>query len=433
MSGAKRITVDEAVWNEAQRAAGKLAEVHRELPGMLENIRRQSQADLDRLRTAVVRRQDQAEQALAALSEHTRQLESWTNTELRKQLDALQDVRDETTRTAEQLRREIGRERSERQARLHQLSERIDELKGGRDRASEAARSIYQDAWLMHDVIEGMPHERFAPGRLDRLHHRLTDASRMVHEQEPAYSLGTVQQLYHDLSELRADVQLLEFEWLHTQAEALAALHRAAEVARANAEVTVPDLPGAMVDVDHWTDGGLSELRAEIDELTRRATGEHGPMDVAELRKIIRQVVPGYEARLDSLAERAGRRVVASQFRANTAEQVIDALTEQGFGFVEETYEGEDFRQAHYSKLRHHDDSEVVVEIAPDGDTGMTIRILSYDDERSQARRAQRARDLTRALRQGGVPIGEATDTGAEPTPEERDFKRIRALRRGTG
>jgi cell division protein FtsL len=255
----------------------------------------------------------------------------------------------------------------------------------------------------------------------------------MLQQQEPAYSLSTVQQLYHDLSELRTDVQLLEFEWLRTQSEALAALHRVAEVARTNAEVPVPDVPGATVEVDHWTDGGLSSLLAEIEEHTRSATGEQSSLTVDDLRMIIREVAPGCEARLDSLVERAGMRVVASQFRANTAEQVIDALADQGFAFVEETYEGGDFREAHYSKLLHHDSSEVVVEVAPQGDTGMAIRVLSYDDERSQTRRDQRAQDLMRVLRQSGVPVGDATDAGAEPAPEERDFERIRERRRGTG
>ncbi|MEU7830562.1 hypothetical protein [Nonomuraea sp. NPDC049129] len=431
MSGTKRIMVDETAWNSAQRAAGKLAQVQRELPGMLENIRRQNMADLNRVQTTLSRRQDQVEKDLSALSANTRQLEAWVGVELRKQADALTDVRKETRKTAEQLRRDIRRERSERQAQIEKLSERVDDLKAGRERASEVARALYQDARVMHDVVEGLPHERFAPGRLDRLHQRLADAGRMLQEQEPAYSLATVQQLYHDLSELRADVQLLETEWLRTQAEALAALHRVAETGRLNAEVPVPDLPGATVDVDHWTDGGLSALLAEIQERTRIATGEQSPLTVEELRAIIVQVAPGYETRLDSLAERAGRRVIAAQFRANTAEQVIDALTDQGFAFVEETYEEGDFRAAHYSKLRHHDSSEVVVEVAPHGDTGMSIRVLSYDDERSQNRRSQRAQDLSQVLRQNGVPVGDATDAGVEPAPEERDFERIRARRRG--
>jgi hypothetical protein len=420
VSGTKHIMVEENAWYEAQRAAGRLAQVQRELPGMLENIRRQNQADLNRIHTVVSRRQDQAEQGLAALSENTRQLEARTNDLLRKQADALKDLRKETRRTAEQLRADIGRERSERQAQIRMLAEGIDELKTSRDRASEAARAVHQDARLMYDVVAGMPHERFAPGRLDRLRHRLADAERMLQQQEPAYSLSTVQQLYHDLSELRTDVQLLEFEWLRTQSEALAALHRVAEVARANAEVPVPDVPGATVEVDHWTDGGLSSLLAEIEEHTRSATGEQSSLSVDDLRMIIREVAPGCEARLDSLVERAGMRVVASQFRANTAEQVIDALADQGFAFVEETYEGGDFREAHYSKLLHHDSSEVVV-------------VLSYDDERSQIRRDQRAQDLMRVLRQSGVPVGDATDAGAEPAPEERDFERIRERRRGTG
>jgi hypothetical protein len=429
MSGAKRISVDQADWDRAQQAARNLAQVRRDLPGMLENVRRQNQADLNRVFTAVSRRQEQAEQALAGLSSWTRDLEARTNQQLRAQAAQLQGLRAESRQQAKELRQEIGRERGERKKQFKQLDQKISNLKAGRDQASERANAIYQDARRMRAAIQAMPHERFVPGQLARLERRLDDAGQTMRDQEGAYSLGYVQELYQDLSDLRADVQLLEQAWLHAQVEALAALRTVHETVKVNAEVPSGAVPDTKIDVDYWTDGGLTALLAEIEETTQTAGGD-SPLTVEQLRALIQENVPQYEQRLDALVARADDRSFASQARVNTAEHMVDVLVEQGYVFVDETYEGSDFRGAHFSKVKDVDDAEVVMEIAPEGDTGMTIRVLSYDDDRAGTRRAKRISDLYRSMRENDLPVSAPVDTGDEPRPEDRDFQAIRERRR---
>ena len=48
MSGAKRVTVDQGAWQQAQQAAARLRQVNRELPGMIESLRREQEAQLRR-------------------------------------------------------------------------------------------------------------------------------------------------------------------------------------------------------------------------------------------------------------------------------------------------------------------------------------------------------------------------------------------------
>ncbi|WP_131742747.1 hypothetical protein [Actinomadura roseirufa] len=439
MSGAKRISVDEREWNQARKAARRLRQVQRDLPGMLEGVRRQNQADIDRAVGAVARRQDRMDGALRGLSRYTRDLEERTSRRLREQAEGLAELGEETRERARRLRAEITAERADREREIQRLDERVTDLKAGRDEASARARATFEDARIMHRAVLDLPHERFAPGRLDRLAHRLADVGETLRVQEGAYSLGRVQDIYLDLSDLRTEVQLAEQEWRLAQAEALGALRGIAARAQAREEVTVMDadgtpLAGAHVDVDFWTDGGLRALRAEIAERTRTAGDPDSPLTVAELRAVVREQAPGFEERLDGLVERAGGRFYASQQRANTADRVIGALEVQGYALVEETYAGEDFREAHYSKVRHlGDDNEIVVEIAPEGDTGMAIRLLSYDDDRSETRRVQRADDMLAVLRRDGVPVGRPTDLGVEPAPEDRDFGRLRARRADGG
>lgn len=430
MSGAKRIVVDAGAWNRAQQAARRLADVQRDLPRMLEEVRRQHQADLDRALGAVDRRQQQVEDDLSGLSRYTRELEERTNRRLREQSARLKRLRTETREEAGRLRGEIDAERAARK----RLDDRVGGLESGRDQASEQALATFADAMRMSEAVAAMPHERFAPGRLDRLRQRLADLGDTLERQEAAYSLGRVQELYFDLSDLRAEVQLAEREWSLARVEALGALRLAAERAASRADLPVLDengdpLADVRLLVDFWTDGGLTGLRDEIARDIGRV--DDGSPDIEELRQIVREHAPRYEERLDALVERAAARLYASQLRAETADRIIGALEEQGYEFVEETYEGGDYREAHYSKVRHlGDGGEVVVEVAPEGDTGLAIRLLSYDDGRSQTRRAQRTETLLAALREQGVPVGAPTDLGVEPSPEEGDFRLIRSRRR---
>ncbi|WP_106402248.1 coiled-coil domain-containing protein [Actinocorallia populi] len=432
MSGAKRISVDQGAWNRAQKAARRLADVQRDLPRMLEEVRRQHQADLDRALGAVDRRQQQVENDLGGLSRYTRDLEEQTNRRLREQASRLKRLRVETGEEAQRLRRELDEERAARKL----LDDKVAELESGRDRASERALATFSDAVKMSETVGSMPHEKFAPGRLDRIRQRLVHISDTLEGQEAAYSLGRIQEAYFDLSDLRAEVQLAEREWCLAQAEALGALRLAAERAAARADLPVPGEDGeppadVRLVVDFWTDGGLTALREEIAALIREAEVLDGPLTVEDLRLAVREHAPRYEAELDALVERAAARLYASQLRAETADHIIDALEDQGYELVEETYEGEDYREAHYSKVRHlGDGSEVVVEVAPEGDTGLAIRLLSYGDGRSETRRVQRAENLLAALRRQGVPVGSPTDLGVEPSPGEGDFQLIRGRRR---
>jgi hypothetical protein len=441
MSGTKRITVDAAAWRKAQQAAGQLAMVQSDMPVMLENVRRQHQADLDRTFGTVSTRQDSVERSLAGLSTYTQQLEARTNERLRRRAAEIREVRAENRQAlreqSEALRAEIDEERQERERKFAQIDQKIMALQQGQDQASATARAFLADARLLHDVVRNeLPHERFAPDRLAKLKSRLAMAESNIEAHEPAYLLGQVQDLYLDLSELRAEVECLDQEWRATQSEALAVLRAVAERLDQSAELALHDeagtpFPDAVLDVDHWTDGSLTMLREEIEELTGTTASDDCGCGVAELRAIVQDLAPEYETRLDGLVGRAAERMVASQLRVNLAEQVVNSLAAQGYMWSENTYASDDQRREFFSKLRHPDSSEIVVEVAPEGDTGMAVRILSYDNDPSGSGRAERARAVVRSLRDVGLQIGEPADEGVEPDPQYQDFGRLRSRKPG--
>jgi hypothetical protein len=443
MSGAKRITVGEGEWRRAQRARQQLAQVQANLPTVLADERRRTRAELDRVRSQVSARQDRVEGRLSKLSEHTKDLERRTDERLRAQARRLSEVGDEAhAAIAEQgrlLRAELDREREARRREIKALDSRVTDLRDESDRAAKAALATFQDAVTVHDVIrDELPHERFTPGRLDRLRVRLDVARANLESQAPGFALTQVQDVYLDLSELRAEVARLDQEWRAAQAVAVAALRTAADRVEANATRPVVDeegreLEGGSLDVDFWTDGGLTELRGEIERLTGEVAGPGSPCTVEALREIVERRAPEYGERLDELVERASGRLFASQRRVNVAHQIATRLRANGYqvgtGSDRPTYAGEDFRAAFFAKLRHPDDSEIVVEVAPDGDEDMTVRILSYENVPSDHERRERVRAVGEALRSDGLDVGEAVDEGGEPDRSYRDLDRIRRER----
>ncbi|QKG24369.1 hypothetical protein [Actinomadura verrucosospora] len=427
MSGAKVISVDAAAWRDAQASARDLAKVRRDMPRLLRQVERAAREDVERARREAAARQDGTDRALAGLSEQAKRLEDETGRRLREHGKRLAEGRRELAAQGERLAADIARERAERRAGLAAVDARVGELRGESDAAAAAAHRLFEDARTMRDAIRGMlPHDRFAPGRLDRLASRLDVAQANLEAHAAGYSLSQVQDLYLDLSELRADVERLALEWEALRAEALAALRTVAATIEENAERPVADAdPGTVLDVDHWTDGALGALRDEVARQVDLVADPACPLDAAELRALIAEAAPEYEGRLDALVGRAAERIVASQLRVNVAEQVVAVLEGQGFAWSGNTYAAGDERRAFFSRLRHRaDGGEVVVEVAPDGGdgAGFTLRILSYEDDPDEAARRERSAAVSRALRAEGLDAGEPAEEGGEPDPALRDF-----------
>ncbi|QXJ22434.1 hypothetical protein AGRA3207_003430 [Actinomadura graeca] len=444
MSGAKRITVDSTAWREAQAAAARLRTVQRDVPRLVEAVRRQQREELDRVFGGMEGRQRRVEQVLTGLSDEAKRSELRTAKRLREQADrlrgqigsAVEQVRGEQD---ERIRAAIERERADRRAEIQELGRELDGLRGDRERAASAAGRTLADARLMRDAIRaGLPHERFAPGRLDRLERRIATAESNLAAGLAAESLSLLQETFLDLAELRADLVLLDQEWQAARLAALDALTVVAERIRFSARLPAPDergepIDGLSFDVDHWSGGGLAALRADLEERTGEV-GDGSPLGTGELREIVRRDAPELERRLEETVARATAALLASQARVNVAEQVVDAVEHAtGFAWTENAYAGDDQRAAFYSKLRHLNDNEIVIEVAhedgdeDDGPGTLAVRILSYDrDTASEEELAERAREIATSLRERGLPVGEPTEEAPRPDPALTDFAALR-------
>ena len=182
MSGKKRIYVDEDAWNEATRKANQLRQVQRDLPGMLASVQRAQEQQAARDRAAFQARQDEMSSRLAKLSAQTRRIEETTTRRINEATAAIMnetrqvtaDLRSETrTLVAQQEQRfsaAMSAERAERQRDSAALRQEIELDRAVRADVLATAGSVVADARVLHDAIAAtLPHERFVPGRLDRL------------------------------------------------------------------------------------------------------------------------------------------------------------------------------------------------------------------------------------------------------------------------
>ncbi|GGX73299.1 coiled-coil domain-containing protein [Streptomyces hiroshimensis] len=427
MSGRKRIQVDESEWYRVQRKAQQLKDVQRNLPRLIDEVRAQTRADVDRAFTTVRERQQRHEEAVRGLSDRTRQLEADTTRRLREQAAQLHRTLHETAgriqeetrrRLAEQqaeTRKAIAAERAERRAGMARLSREIDAMKEDRARAGESVRTWLADARTMAGLIAAtLPHERYAPGELARLTGRLSTAEQNAAEGRFDAALAVAQETYHSLSELRVDTEQRELERCSAQQEAVEALVRVEALVEGNEQRPVigPDgeaLAGYALDVVYWSEGELEALRREAAAALARARDDEA--GTAELRDLRDQEAPRLEADLGSTVERAGMRHLASQIRVNLADAVAHSLGEYAYyDLVDGEYENADPRGRYYAKLRNEaNGNEIVVDIAQaDRDSERcVVRVMSYDhDTTAEAELHDRAEAVQQALAADGLRDG---------------------------
>lgn len=445
MSGRKRIQVDESEWYRLQRNAQKLKDVQRNLPRLIDDVRKQTRADIDRTFGRVEERQRRHEEVVRGLSAQTRQLEADTSRRLQEQARDLHRTLDETAGRIQEesrrqlaahqeaVRREIAAERAERRAETARLSGEIDVMKQDRARAEETVRSWLSDSRAMAGLIEGsLPHERHAPGELDRLTRRLTTAEQNTAGGRFDAALAVAQETYHSLSELRLEIEQRELDRSWAQTAAVEALVRIEKLIEGNRERPVlgPDgqpLAGYTLDVAYWSAGELDELGRETERALSRARDDG--TDTGELHAL-RERAPELEGALGDIVERAGMRQLASQIRVNLADAVARTLSDYAYyDLVDGEYEDADPRGAYYAKLRHDNGNEIVLDIsqAVQDDGECVIRVHSYDhDTTAEADLTARARAIGQGLAAEGLRVSEPVGEKGDPDPLLRDIERHR-------
>jgi hypothetical protein len=445
VSGKKRIMVDRDAWNEAMRKAGQLRQVQRDLPEMLDAVKRASQEQAARDRQEFEARQQELTTKLASLSAYAREIEASTTQRL---VTATAAIMSEAKRAGESLKAEtrqlieqqnqrftaaLDAERDERKHDVDKLRRQLDKVNAAKADAVAVARTLVADARILHDAIDStLPHERYAPRGLAPLASKLAGAEASVAAGYGEAAISTAQQLLVDLTQLRAEIELRDAEWRAAHLTAVTVVRALIEQISGSRHVDVVDDEAGLsadLDVDFWSGGELSKISVQADALRARLDDEADPPSLAGLADISERTVAALYEELALVTALAQERQWASQVRVNVAAQVVEELEAIApydlYG--EPVFAGDDQRSAFYSKLRSEDSSEIVIEVAPD-ETGKScvVRVLSYDaGTTSEYQRDARARAISEAIGAAG-PSGSPDVEPGEPEAVYQDFAQLR-------
>jgi len=400
-----------------------------------------------------VERQATFDQAIAGMSEQVRQAERSTSERLRHQAQELartivtaeQRLGDEVDRLDQAigqtrealiaqerlLRDQITEERNTRQQELQAVRHQIARLEESEAEARETARVWLRDAETLQDVVrDTLPHQRFAPGALERLRTKLDTASGNLDAGLWQAAVAATQAVYHDLSELRLLVEERDREWRLVQAAATEAVRTIQHLIDENRIRKAVDAEGHTLnddlDVDYWTEGAHSLLEQEAADLFRRVTANVDPLTTDELRAVVEQTAPEMETRLRDLARDAGVNLLAHYMRVSIADTIADTLIHQNFYALQEGgWVGGDDREEFTAKFRNEGGDEIVVIVSND-----EIQLHSFDKPPvGERQRLDRAQAVTKSLKDQGLRVGDPDETQTVPDQELRDLTSI--LRQG--
>ncbi len=464
MSGEKRtyVSVEETELRRLREQESRLRTLDRDLPERLEAVRQQAEREMRNRMAPIEARQRQHENMVKGLKSELGGLEKETQQRLQHQhnefVGQLKKQQKETHQRLERERTEVmGRltkqrneylnlfevqdrkftseieeERRHRKRALDDLQGQINSITDDAVRKENISRSFILDLTKIMHETDKLPHERFAPGRLNAIQRYVDDAERNLNSGHADAALSTAQSAYWDVADLRVEVFQKEQEFMLIYQAALQEARSLLEEARSNRKYQLEVGEGGErnafeLEVDHWTNGELSALEQELKSIEDQLIqGE--PILTTEHVKETLSRIEALKPRTPEIVEHAKQNILASQLRFNIGELAAEALRGQGFAVEDAVYAGEDERNAYIVKVKNVAGSEVVTIISPvENAFGKnTISINSYDETYiDDVTLQQRAREVVGLLQKEGLQVGTPECAGGAK-PEYRDIAAIR-------
>ncbi len=445
MSGAKRtyVSVEDRELRRLREQESRLRQVQQDLPDRIDAVRRQAQQEMQNRLRPIEDRQRRQEKMVGSLKSDLVSLEKDTQKRLKQQrkefMGCLKDQRGEYLQIFKEqdikFTRMVDSERNARQHAVDNLQNQINAIVADADRKQDAAASFVSDLSKIMTEMETLPHERFAPGEIDTLRRHVEDAQRSVNAGMPEAALSTAQSAFWELADLRALVQAREAEFMLLYQAALEETRALLEEARSHRKYQLDiGIEGKSdtieMEVDHWSHGALSEQEAKIKAVEARLLSEADSLTIEETRELLSELEAEKPVMTD-IVEQAKQNILASQLRVNIADMAVEAFQAQGFTVADETYEGEDQRNAYVVKMINVAGSEVVTVISPvPGEMGRNeVSVHSYDQTYvDDATLRQRAEELVSVLREEGLETGTPSCSG-KADPEYQDMEQVRQRR----
>lgn len=392
------------LWRQMQETAGELsnrraetleAQQQRMAAAMCEERKRHT-GQLKQIGECFVRLQADHDQRIDGLEQRFAQQE------------ANFDDRLETLQTL------LDHERTQRLEDMAAVQSHLDAMESER-----MEKGAYVDMWLSaaiemsNYIAEHLRHEFFAPGRMDEALREINLAGENLANGFCDSALLQAQRAYMDLSDLRIELEQLHNEWEYLRQSVIERFLHLKALVESNCSCEAVDAQGNMLgfslDVDQWTNGGLSSFAQKVDHKIWMLNDNVRMVEIGALRRMLKQELPRMEKELAEIILDARLAALNSQLRINIADIVIQALRGQGFGVVDSGYQQGDFRAAYIARLKNLEGSEVQIRVIPGrakyGDNELQLDSLDYK-QRTQYELRQRAKEISSALARFGLQIG---------------------------
>lgn len=452
MSGQKEtyVSMREQEARRLREQAAHFRAVQRDLPERLNQIRADTMAEVTRQNTRMNERWQQFQNTADQLRSDLATFERRSQRRLREGLaqarteytELFAQERAERIEHEEQMREEyhslIERERAERQQQISELQSRVSQIENKEESLQQMAGAWLQDLRILQGDVAQLPHQRFAPGRMDRLNGLIEQATLNLRNGASQASLGQAQTAYFDLVELRSEVLYKEQQFEAAYLHALEAVRSLLEEVRTNREAVIAGDETATdrderedieVDVDFWSKGKLSQISERLEEIESRLEKEHRTLSLEQVGQL-EQEADSLRQRLPEAVEAARMTIINSQACANVAEIVAEVMEEQGYSVEEGTYEGGDQRGAYAIKMRNVGGDEFVTIITPsqEQELAYSTQMNFYDRNQDEAMRQSFAQAVYEGLNQMGLQATPPRETMAigEQNEDARDFEKFR-------
>lgn len=444
MSGEKRTPI-QILQDEMRENRQQLYNVqkHREqLQRELSNVRQEhasqwtslsvQMAERDQKQSAVVNslQSDMREMCIR----HSKQLSEQRKT-LMNELYALEsrtDKRIENVRSwaSDQLEKQRGeyqRISQQQQKQINSIRQDIARINNREDNRENRAKVYLSDLELLIKFTdENLPHDRYAPGGLDKIKRQILAAKRQLSEDIPAATIATVQAAHFDLLDLQEEIQRKETEFEITYRTVADAIEALFNTVRHNRQI---ELEGSAVqnEADYWTQGRYKNLEERVQEIKDHIENDKDRLSTTELNSCLSEL-ESLSQEQDRLIAEAVERIISSQLRAEMADIVIEKMEQQGFRIKndERGYLQSDQRGPYIVKLANVAGTEIVTMISPEKKTYQNILSINtynedvYDDESRRLRNV----DILQSLQEGGLKIG-ATQSYQNSVQEFYDVKSL--------
>ncbi len=424
---------------EIDRTAGQLrqetnqlmSQQRRDLMNQIDQRTGQLRQEMDQQRTDLL---GQIDRTAGRLRQETRQLLNEQNQRLSA---AIEQERQARAQAINALHAAIDRERQERANQMRVIQDRVAILEQDKIMQREWALALIKEAEQERKLIESNHRaQQFAPGDLAKLEAMLQRARNDL-QAAPQTALGHAEEAFAGMIELRRKLQELESAWDRARAQAIAGVDGILATAARNrrCQAIAYDEAGnlttldVLVEVDHWTQGKLTQLEREVGQVRDSLGSASPPFTTEDLKDVAESKVETWRIRVEELITEARLAVLGAERRNQVAEIAVEALVQQGFEFVGDAYEHSDDRETFQANVADSRGNQIVVRVSPVAERPLDgeVSVISYDrDERTPVELRARARDVTNVLRDNGVPVPDFDEVhNAQPNPAWADLKGV--------